>query len=223
MIIPFEDDDRKNAWIFMKPLKMDLWLTTGFFFVFTRFVVWVAEHRVNEEFHGPPGKQVGMIFWFSFSTLVFAHKEKLISNLSRFVVIVWVFVVLVHTSSYTASLTSMLTVQKLKPSVTDIRDLIQSKEYVGYQQGSFVEGLLKNKAFDTSKLKNYSTLEQYDEALSKGSKNGGVAAIFEELSYIKLFLSNPKYCAKYTMVGPIYNTAGLGFVTLSLSLSLPVN
>ncbi|XP_058226988.1 glutamate receptor 2.7-like isoform X2 [Rhododendron vialii] len=211
MVVPFEDDDRKNAWIFMKPLNSDLWLTTGVFFVFTGFVVWAFEHRVNEEFRGPPSKQVGMIFWFSFSTLVFAHKEKLISNLSRFVVIVWVFVVLVLTSSYTASLTSMLTVQKLKPSVTDIRDLIQSKEYVGYQQGSFVEGLLKNKAFDTSKFKNYSTFEQYDEALSKGSKNGGVAAIIDELPYIRLFLSNHKYCAKYTMVGPIYKTAGFGF------------
>ncbi|KAE9444881.1 hypothetical protein C3L33_23221, partial [Rhododendron williamsianum] len=105
----------------------------------------------------------------------------------------------------------MLTVQKLKPSITDIRDLIQRKEYVGYPHGSFVEGLLKNKAFDTSKLKKYRTLEQYDEALSKGSKNGGVAVIFDELPYIRLFLSNPKYCAKYTMVGPIYNTAGMGF------------
>ncbi|KAG5538087.1 hypothetical protein RHGRI_025243 [Rhododendron griersonianum] len=211
MVVPFEDDDRKNAWIFMKPLKTDLWLTTGVFFIFTGFVVWAFEHRVNEEFRCPPGKQVGMIFWFSFSTLVFAHKEKLISNLSRFVVIVWVFVVLVLTSSYTASLTSMLTVQKLKPSAADIRDLIQSKEYVGYQKGSFVEGLLKNKAFDTSKFKNYSTFEQYDEALSKGSKKGGVAAIIDELPYIRLFLSYPKYCAKYTMVGPIYKTAGFGF------------
>ncbi|KAG5538078.1 hypothetical protein RHGRI_025237 [Rhododendron griersonianum] len=202
MIVPFDDDDRKNAWIFMKPLKMDLWCTTGVFFVFTGFVVWVVEHRVNEEFRGPPGKQVGMIFWFSFSTLVFAHKEKLISNLSRFVVIVWVFVVLVLTSSYSASLTSILTVQKLKPSITDIRDLIQRKEYVGYPNGSFLEVLLKNREFDTSKLKNYSTLEQYDEALSKGSKNGGVAAIIEELPYIKLFLSNPKYCAKFTMAFP---------------------
>ncbi|KAG5563559.1 hypothetical protein RHGRI_006107 [Rhododendron griersonianum] len=213
MVVPFEDD-RTNAWIFMKPLKMDLWVTTVFFFVLTGFVVWVVEHGVNKEFQGPPGKQVGMIFWFSFSTLVFAQKENLITNLSRFVVIVWVFVVLVLTSSYTASLTSMLTVQKLKPSVTDIRDLIQSKEHVGYQQGSFVQDLLKNQKFDPSKLKDYSTFEQYDKALSSGSKNGGVAAIVDELPYINLFLANPTYCAKYTMValvGPIYNTAGFGF------------
>ncbi|PSS07255.1 Glutamate receptor 2.8 like [Actinidia chinensis var. chinensis] len=209
MIVRIEDDGRKNAWIFMKPLTMDLWLTTGAFFIFTGFVVWVLEHRVNKEFRGPPRQQVGMIFWFSFSTLVFAHKEKVISNLSRFVVIVWVFVVLVLTSSYTASLTSRLTVQKLKPTVTDIRDLIKNEDFVGYQKGSFIDGLLRNIGFHPSKFKNYGTFEEYDDALSKGSRNGGVAAIIDEIPYIRFFLA--KYCTKYTMVGPIHKTAGLGF------------
>ncbi|KAG5521888.1 hypothetical protein RHGRI_034198 [Rhododendron griersonianum] len=207
MIVRIQDDERKNAWIFMKPLKMDLWLTTGAFFIFTGFVVWVLEHRVNEEFRGPPHKQVGMILWFSFSTLVFAQKEKVISNLSRFVVIVWFFVVLVLTSSYTASLTSMLTVQKLQPSVTDIMDLKMNEEYVGYQTGSFVYGLLKRETFNPSKLRNYSTFEEYDEALSTRS----VAAIIDEVPYIMLFLADPKYCTKYTMVGPIFKTVGFGF------------
>ncbi|KAI8527998.1 hypothetical protein RHMOL_Rhmol12G0117500 [Rhododendron molle] len=211
MIVRIKDDGRKNAWIFMKPLKMNLWLTIVVFFVFTGFVVWVLEHRVNKEFRGPPSKQVGIIFWFSFSTLVFAHKEKLISNLSRFVVIVWVFVVMVLTSSYTASLTSMLTVHKLQPSVTDIRDLRKNGEYVGYHNGTFLKGLLKREEFNLPKSRNYSTFEQYDDALSRGSKNGGVAAIIHELPYVRLFLSNPKYCTKYTMVGPIYMTAGFGF------------
>ena len=75
MIVKMEEDERKNAWIFMKPLTMDLWLATGALFIFTGFVVWVLEHRVNKEFRGPPCKQVGMIFWFSFSTLVFAHSK----------------------------------------------------------------------------------------------------------------------------------------------------
>ncbi|XP_057504685.1 glutamate receptor 2.9-like [Actinidia eriantha] len=209
MIVRIEDDGRKNAWIFMKPLTTDLWLTTGAFFIFTGFVVWVIEHRVNKEFRGPPRKQVGMIFWFSFSTMVFAHKEKVISNLSRFVVIVWVFVVLVLTSSYTASLTSRLTAQKLKPTVTDIRYLIKNEDFVGYQKGSFIDGLLRNIGFDPSKLKTYSTLEEYDDALSRGSRNGGVAAIIDELPFIRLFLA--KYCNKYTMIGPIRKTAGFGF------------
>ncbi|KAI3455710.1 hypothetical protein Pfo_012373 [Paulownia fortunei] len=80
-IVPIKDDERKNAWIFMKPLTMGLWLTIGAFFVFTGFVVWVLEHRVNKEFRGPPLQQVGMIFWFSFSTLVFAHSKSIILSL----------------------------------------------------------------------------------------------------------------------------------------------
>ncbi|KAK7856178.1 glutamate receptor 2.9 [Quercus suber] len=63
--------------------------------------------------------------------------------------------------------------------------------------------------FHESQLKPYSTFEGYHEALSKGTHNGGVAAIFDEIPYIKLFLA--KYCSRYTMVGPTYKTDGFGF------------
>ncbi|XP_055829320.1 glutamate receptor 2.8-like isoform X2 [Solanum dulcamara] len=207
-VVPVRDD-RKNAWIFLKPLKNELWITTGAFFVFIGFVVWVLEHRVNKEFRGPKHKQVGMIFWFSFSTLVFAHRERVTSNFTRFVLIVWVFVVLVLTSSYTASLTSMLTVQQLQPTITDLNDLIKNGEYVGYQEGSFVKDVLKRMNFDSSKFRSYRSLEEYNDALSRGSLNGGVGAIVDELPYLRLFLN--KYCRKYIMVGPTYKAAGFGF------------
>ncbi|KAH6775074.1 glutamate receptor 3.4 [Perilla frutescens var. hirtella] len=84
-----------DAWIFMKPLTVGLWLTIGAFFSFTGFVVWVLEHRANKEFQCPTTLQVVTTLWFSFLTLVFAHRENLISNLTRFVVIIWLFVVLV--------------------------------------------------------------------------------------------------------------------------------
>ncbi|XP_031105981.1 glutamate receptor 2.8-like [Ipomoea triloba] len=209
IVVPVKQDDRKNAWIFLKPLKKELWGTTAAFFIFIGTVIWVLEHQVNKEFQGPRHKQVGMVFWFSFSTLVYAHREKVVSNLSRFVIIVWVFVVLVLTSSYTASLTSMLTVQQLQPTVTDVYNLIKNRDYVGYQDGSFVADMLKNMNFESRRMRNYSTLEEYDEALTNGSGNGGVAAIMDELPYLRLFLE--KYCGKYTMVGPIYKTAGFGF------------
>ncbi|XP_071741991.1 glutamate receptor 2.7-like [Rutidosis leptorrhynchoides] len=208
MIVAIKDE-RKSAWIFMRPLEKELWITIGAFFIYTGLVVWILEHQVNKEFRGPPHKQVGMIFWFSFSTLVFAHREKVMSNLSRFVVVVWVFVVLVLTSSYTASLTSMLTVQQLRPTYTDIHEIMRNGESVGYQDGSFVLEILKDMGFDDSKVKNYSTFEQYDEALQKGSKNGGVSAIMDELPYNRVFLA--KYCSNYTMTGPIYKSAGFGF------------
>lgn len=131
------------------------------------------------------------------------------SNLSRFVVIVWLFVVLVLTSSYTASLTSMLTVQQLDP--TDIRDMTKKGEYVGFREGSFVRAVLDSTKSDNSKFKEYTSFEEYDEALSKGSRNGGVGAIVDTLPSISLFLS--KYCHKYTTIGPTYQDSGLGFVS----------
>ncbi|KAJ0523398.1 putative periplasmic binding protein-like I [Helianthus annuus] len=215
LIVPFVDE-RKNAWIFVTPVETPLWITTVAFFIYTGFVVWVLEHRVNKEFRGSPHQQVGMIFWFSFSTLVFAQREKLISNLSRFVVIVWVLVVLVLTSSYTASLTSMLTVEQLRPTHTDINQIKRNGESVGYQKGSFVVGILKSIGFDDTKLKNYSTFEEYDRALQQGSQKGGVCAIMDELPYIRLFLAT--YCNKYTMTSFTHKSAGFGFVSSFCSI-----
>jgi glutamate receptor, ionotropic, plant len=137
-------------------------------------------------------------------------EEKLESNLSRFVVIIWVFVVLILTSSYTASLTSMLTVQKLQPAVTDVRELQRTGAYIGYQEGSFIKNSLKKLGFHEAKMRSYSTAGEYADALSKGPANGGVAAVFDEIPYLKLFLS--QYCDGYTMFGPVYKTDGFGFV-----------
>jgi ionotropic glutamate receptor len=137
-----------------------------------------------------------------------------LSNCARFVVIVWVFVVLILTQSYTSSLTSLLTVQQLQPTVTDFKQLIKNREHVGYQEGSFVFGMLKEMNFDTSKLRQYNSTDQCDELLSNGSANGVIAVAFDEIPYMKLFLG--EYCSKYTMVASIYKTDGFGFVSSRL-------
>lgn len=135
----------------------------------------------------------------------------MVCNLSRFVVMVWLFVVLVLTSSYTASFASMLTVQKLQPTVTNIYELIARGENVGYQDGSYVRDMLKDMGFPSSKLKNYSSFQEYADALSNGSKNNGVAAIVDDVPYLKMLMA--KNCNKYLMVGPTYKSAGFGFVS----------
>lgn len=128
------------------------------------------------------------------------------SNLSRMVLVIWFLVVLILTQSYTASLASMLTVQKLQPTVTDVNFLIRNSENVGYMQGSFVLGFLKKMNFDESRLVEYDSPETLDELLSSGR----IAAAFHEVPYIKLFLG--KYCSKYTMIGPINKANGFGIV-----------
>uniref|UniRef100_A0A0D9VLZ1 Glutamate receptor n=1 Tax=Leersia perrieri TaxID=77586 RepID=A0A0D9VLZ1_9ORYZ len=190
MVVAVQRETSTSMWIFLQPLTTSLWLASLAFFCFTGFVVWLIEHRINDEFRGTPSQQFGLIFYFAFSTLVFSHKEKLESNLSRFVVIIWVFVVLILTSSYTASLTSMLTVQKLQPTVTDVRELLRRGDYIGFQEGTFIVPLLEKMGFE-GRMRPYSTVDQYADALSKGSANGGVAAIFDEIPYLKLFLGSP--------------------------------
>ncbi|CAK7354102.1 unnamed protein product [Dovyalis caffra] len=210
MIVPIADNNSKNAWVFMKPLTWDLWVSSFCFFVFIGFVVWFLEHRVNEDFRGSASDQAGTSFWFSFSTMVFAQRERVVSNLSRAVIIIWCFVVLILTQSYTASLTSLLTVQQLQPTVTDVHELIKNGKYVGYQKGSFVLEILLGLGFDNSKLLVYGSLEEWHDLFSKGSGNGGIAAAFDEVAYLKLFLS--RYCSKYTMIDPAFKTGGFGFV-----------
>ncbi|KAB1205094.1 Glutamate receptor 2.7 [Morella rubra] len=211
MVVPITDNGKKNAWVFLKPLTWDLWLTSCCFFVFIGFVVWVLEHRINEDFRGNHANQIGTSLWFSFSTMVFAQREKVVSNCTRFVVIIWIFVVLILTQSYTASLTSLLTVQQLQPTVTDVDQLFKNGDQnVGYQKGSFIFGMLKRMKFKESQLKQYNTTEECDELLSKGTANGGIAAAFDETPYMKLFLG--KYCSKYTTVQSVYRTDGFGFV-----------
>nr|GLL23299.1 glutamate receptor 2.1-like isoform X3 [Ipomoea trifida] len=206
LVVPVKQDGR--SWIFLKPLDKKLWMMIAAFFVLIGTVVWVFEHQVNKDFEGSIQKKLGMIFWFSFSSPVSPDRASVKSNLSRFMIIVWTLVVLVLISSYTASLASMLTVQQLQPTVTDVKDLIKNGKYVGCQDGSFVSGMLKT-VFGTTKVRHYSSLEEYDEALTKGSENGGVDAIMDELPYLRIFLL--KYHRKYTTVGPTYHTAGFGF------------
>ncbi|XVE97289.1 hypothetical protein REPUB_Repub03eG0006900 [Reevesia pubescens] len=210
MVVPIRDNKKKNAWVFLKPLTWDLWVTSGCFFVFTGFVVWILEHRINEDFRGPPAHQIGTSFWFSFSTMVFAHRERVVSNLARFVVIIWCFVVLILTQSYTASLTSLLTVEQLQPTVTDINELLKRRESIGFLDGSFVEGILLGLKFENFQLKKYKSPEELHELFSKGSANGGISAALDEIPYIKLFLA--KYCGKYTTIKPTFKTDGFGFV-----------
>ncbi|GFP81640.1 glutamate receptor 2.2 [Phtheirospermum japonicum] len=210
MVVPYEDDKSKNAMVFTKPLTWQLWVTTLFSFIFIGSLVWIIEHERNTDFQGTSWYQVGTMFLFAFSTVVFAHKEKVRSNLSKTVLVVWFMVVLVITQSYTANLASMLTVQKLQPKVTDVNVLVKSKDYVGYTEGSFVFGVLKDWGFDESRLIKFNSMGQLDELLSKGSGNGGISAGFHETPYLKLFLS--KYCLNYTMIDSLHKADGFGFV-----------
>ncbi|KAJ4849506.1 hypothetical protein Tsubulata_031914, partial [Turnera subulata] len=128
---------------------------------------------------------------------------KLSSNLSKFIVIVWVFVVLILTSSYTATLASMLTVKQIQS--------LSKGTSIGLLPGSIlINKFINNLNFIDSTLKPYQSPHEFAKALTEGSKKGGVSAIAEEITYLKILLA--RYPNQFSMIDPKPYSNGFGFV-----------
>ncbi|KAL2499175.1 Glutamate receptor 3.6 [Abeliophyllum distichum] len=198
-----------NALAFLQPFDRKMWAIMAIFFPLMGVVVWILEHRINDNFRGPPRKQFITILWFSFSTLFPAHRENTFSTLGRLLVILWLFVVLIINSSYTASLTSILTVQQLSSPIKGIESLLNSKDSIGYQLGSYARDyLIEELGIHESRLVPLNLPEDYAKALRDGPQNGGVAALIDERAYAEVFLST--HC-EFSIVGKEFTKNGWGF------------
>uniref|UniRef100_A0A2N9GFS4 Glutamate receptor n=1 Tax=Fagus sylvatica TaxID=28930 RepID=A0A2N9GFS4_FAGSY len=205
MIVPTKSEG--SPLMFMKPFTREMWLVTAAILMYTMLIVWFLEHQNSPEFSGPWKKQMSTALWFTFSSLFFAHREKIYSNLTRLVIIVWLCVVLILSSSYTANLSSMLTVQKLQPNVTDIEWLKMNNLKIGCDGDSFVRKYLEN----VIKFKPENIVNVSSEDLYPGEfKSNNIYAAFLELPYEKVFIN--KYCKGYTATIRTNRFGGLGFV-----------
>lgn len=138
-------------------------------------------------------------------------EESTVSALGRLVMVVWLFLLMVITSSYTASLSSILTVQQLSNPITGIDSLITSKLPIGYQVGSFAFNYLVGSLhIARSRLISLGSPEEYEKALRLGPSNGGVAAIVDEVPYVELFLANR---SDFGIIGQPFTRSGWGFVS----------
>lgn len=138
--------------------------------------------------------------------------ENTVSTLGRSVLILWLFVVLIINSSYTASLTSILTVQQLTSQIEGIDSLISSSDPIGYQDGSFAYNYMIGELnIAASRLRSLKSIEEYVNALKLGPKRGGVAAIVDELPYIELFMYSTN--CEFRTVGQEFTKSGWGFVS----------
>ncbi|XP_050241506.1 glutamate receptor 3.6-like isoform X5 [Quercus robur] len=198
-----------SAWAFLRPFTPLMWCVTGISFLLVGAVVWILERRTNDEFRGPPRKQFFTIICFSFSTLVSSHRETIASTLGRLVLLIWLFVVLILNSSYTASLTSILTVEQLSSSVKGIESLISNNDPIGYRRGSFAENYLTVELnIQKNRLVPLNSQNEYEKALRDGPKKGGVAAMVDERAYMDLFLSTR---CEFGIVGQEFTKMGWGF------------
>ncbi|QCD80433.1 glutamate receptor [Vigna unguiculata] len=190
MVVPAKHGRDQNMWTFVKPFSWDLWLSIIIISTFIGLAILIMERNVN--------------------ALPNQEGEVVVKGCSRFVLMVWLVLAFVLMQSYTANLTSILTLDQLQPSFLNVNDLRREGYYVGYQGGSFVYDVLIDRfKFDPSRLRPYNNTGEYHDALKLGSKNGGVAAIFDEVPYLKLYLQ--EYGSNYIMSGPEYRNAGFGF------------
>ncbi|PIN16429.1 Glutamate-gated kainate-type ion channel receptor subunit GluR5 [Handroanthus impetiginosus] len=189
-----------DMWIFIKPLRWDLWLAIVIACILMGIVLRILEHRMGSNSADPMKPH---IYWSPIAVLAFPERNMVLNNWSFFVLVAWLFMAFILMQSYTANLSAILTVDQLKFAFSD-------NYYVGCQEGSFMkEFLTKQLHISESRLRSYASADEYHKAMSKGSNNGGIDAIFDEIPYMKLLLN--KYDSQYKMVGPTYRTGGFGF------------
>jgi hypothetical protein len=124
-------------------------------------------------------------------------------------------VILIVSASFTASLTSKMTLSRLKPSVEDIETLQKTNAVVGCNGNSFIVRYLINVLnFKPENIMSLHSINDYPEAFGKGD----IAAAFFVVPHAKVFLA--KFCQGYTTTGPTFNLGGFGFVSSSPLLFL---
>ncbi|KAG8372342.1 hypothetical protein BUALT_Bualt12G0056100 [Buddleja alternifolia] len=195
-----------DMWIFVKPLRWDLWLAIIISCILMGIVLRILEHRVTSIGTDPMRAHNGrarMAYWSPVTALAFPERDMVSNNWSVLVLVFWLFMAFILMQSYTANLSAILTVDQLKFAFSD-------NYFVGCQDGSFMkEFLIEQLHISESRLRSYASADEYHNAMSLGSKNGGIDAIFDEIPYMKLLMN--KYDSQYKMVGPTYKTGGFGF------------
>ncbi|KAL8222995.1 hypothetical protein R6Q57_020394 [Mikania cordata] len=200
MLVNAEEWNPSTLGTFLKPFAPSLWITLVCASILTGLSVALLEYRAsNHKFAGPFYKQLIMAMWFPISTFFF-DEGKIHNKCSKVVLVMWLCVIFLLLQIYTATLSSWLTLNQLRPR------LPTNWETVGYQTGSFIKDQMIQK--HNCSEKNLVPLNSYEE-FKNALDNGSVNVVIDQLPYIDLFLD--KYKFGYMKVGPIQQEAGIAF------------
>ncbi|KAK1370738.1 hypothetical protein POM88_036830 [Heracleum sosnowskyi] len=207
LVVPIRSRLPIQMWLFMNPFTTELWSLILAITIYNGFIVWLIERNDNPGFRSRTvWNQIETLFWPASTTLFTLSADKLHSILSRTVMVVWLFVALILTQSYTSILSSMLTAQRLAPATKDVATLKKMNATVGYCRESFLKSYMINAlGFESANIKKYSSTNDYAKAL----KTGEIAGIFLEVPSAKVFLS--QYCKSFIRTEKIFKVGGYGF------------
>lgn len=199
--------------VLFTPFTAQTWGVMGLSVVLTGIALWLLERNEHPHIGGGPSKseQFKRAFWFVTSILVFFKRELIKNPLAKFVMIAWILFILLLGSSYTASLSSILTVYELSAEAKDISMLASENLPIGFQVGSIVTDYLTSRYnISNSRLIPLNSTDDYASALAKGPHvSGGVAAVIDEIPYISLFLAAQSDC-KFSVSSKL-TIEGFGF------------
>ncbi|XP_038884568.1 glutamate receptor 2.5-like [Benincasa hispida] len=202
MVVTEKQEKWKRRWAFMEAFELPVWLLIPTMHIFVSFVIWLIEHQNNDELKG-----FGNMVWFSVSFIFYMHREPVKNGLARLVMGPWLFAILVVTTSFSASLTSLMTNSWSQPSVLDVETLKQMPDAtVGCNSESFIYNYLNSTLeFEPSKIKKMNSIDDYPKAL----KNGSIKAAFFISPHADIFLA--KNCKGYTKAVSSFKLGGIGF------------
>ncbi|XP_027939710.1 glutamate receptor 3.2-like isoform X1 [Vigna unguiculata] len=201
MVVKVKPDRSKETWMFMDAFTKEMWMLMAAMHLFIAFVIWCIEGENNSEL-----KSLGAILWFSVTTLFFIHREPVNSSLARVVLAPWLFAILIVTQSFTASLSSMMTVSHLEPAVPDIQTLLKTNAIIGCNKNTFlVHYLVDELKFQPQNIRVFDSIHDFPRAF----ENKEIVASFTIAPHADVFLAT--YCKGYIKAGPTLKLGGLGF------------
>uniref|UniRef100_A0A804I3S2 Glutamate receptor n=1 Tax=Musa acuminata subsp. malaccensis TaxID=214687 RepID=A0A804I3S2_MUSAM len=195
MMVPLRPNH--TPWMLIKPFTRDVWFLILATLIYTAGVLWYLERDSNPEFHGTWCVQLGAALWLIFSTIFFAH-GRIHNYYTKTVMVVWLLVVFILTSSFTANLSSILVTEKL--------GAVPPGSRVGYDGDAFVLKYLKDVL--GYKERNIEWIRS-PEAYSEAFKSNKISAAYLETPYIRVFLSRYN---DFTVSGETHRLGGFGFV-----------
>ncbi|XP_073052988.1 glutamate receptor 2.7-like [Primulina eburnea] len=209
MVVTAEPSIKESEFIAFKAFTKKMWIQYGVMSLLTGAIVWLSEYAAgNTEFPRRHFLQlIGSILWFSVSIMSFSYRERIENGASRLVLAAWAAVVVVVAASFTAVLSTLMTVPRIQPSILDVDYLLKTNAPVGCNDNSFIDRYLIDALdFKPENIRKIDSIDEYPRAFNQGD----IKAAFFVAPHAKVFLA--KYCQGYTTSDRSFKLGGFGFV-----------
>ncbi|CAI5536307.1 unnamed protein product, partial [Closterium sp. Naga37s-1] len=175
--------ENSSPWLAFQPFTASMWGVTMALCVLAGLITSFLDEQSNEAFREKLHQRLQNAAWFGLQTLYAILEYPVRTSLARLFVIVFLIVGYLIVTMYTANLTSIVTVNRLKPSAMDIGSAASTSSPIGYQLGSFINAYLQQMGIPANRLVALNNEDEYVEALTSGR----VGVIVDENPYLELF------------------------------------